>query len=217
MTIKRILLLLLLSLLLTGCGRLFLTADTIPWINQNPVLFKDDFTDQTGGWMTYQDSLSFAGYEQSGFRLMTDVPNYQIWSVPGLSFRNTQIFVQARKIEGIDDNLFGLMCRYQDQAHYYAFVISSDGYFGIYKKIDGQLALIDQAHMDFSVAINQGTGVNDIQVVCLDDQLVLTVNNRRLLQVRDDTLTYGDVGLIAGSYETPGVSILFDNFIVLKR
>lgn len=217
MTFKRVTAFLLFSFLLTACGKTFLTADEIPWVNQNPVLFMDDFSSQTGGWMTYEDSLSFAGYEHSGFLLMTDVPNYQIWSVPGLNFRDTQVFVEARKIDGTNDNLFGVLCRYQDESNYYAFVISSDGYYGIYRRLNGQLALIDQVHMDFSTVIHQGDGANQVQIVCLGDQLVLTVNDEKLIQVRDDALNYGDIGLIAGSYATPGVSILFDHFIVLKR
>lgn len=214
---KNIAVLLLLAFLLMGCMKPLLAADDILWINQAPVLFKDDFSKYTGGWMTYQDSPSFAGYEQNGFRLMTVVPDYQIWSVPGLNFRNTQVFVQATKLDGTNDNLFGLLCRYQDESHYYAFVISSDGYFGIYKQVEGQLALIDQAHMDFSPVINQGATGNDIQAVCLNDQLVLTVNDTKLLQVQDNTFSHGDVGVVAGCYAKPGVNILFDNFIVLQR
>ncbi len=35
-------------------------------------------------------------------------------------------------------------------------MIGSDGYYGIYKQVEGTQTLIDQVHLDFSAAIAQG-------------------------------------------------------------
>jgi hypothetical protein len=214
---KKFLLILFIPILLAACGYRQITADTFPWISDEEILFRDDFSHQSGGWNTFEDNLSYSGYFQGGFRLKTDVANYQIWSVPGLNFKDAQIFVQAEKIGGNDNNLFGLLCRFQDDSNYYAFVISSDGYFGIYEKLYGELELIDQRHMDFSPEIKRGAAINDIQAVCQGKNLVLSVNDVLLLQVQDDSITYGDVGLIVGNLSDGGVDILFDHFIVVKR
>jgi hypothetical protein len=114
-----------------------------------------------------------------------------------------------------DDNLFGLVCRYQDDQNFYALVIGSDGYYGIYKRIDGEQSLIDQVHMDFSDAIHPGVEDNVIRAVCQADQLGLIVNDMPLIQVQDDALAQGDVGLILGTFAKPGVNVLFDDFIVI--
>lgn len=203
-----------LPLILIGCSEFPITADTFPWIRDERVLFKDTFTYMSGGWMTHEDSLSYAGYEKHGFRLWADVPNYQFWSVPGLNFKDTQIVARARVLEGPDDNMYGLLCRYQDEDNYYALVIGADGYYGIFKTLDGEQSLIDQPHMDFSGQINRGEDENELQAVCVGELLSLFVNGIRLLQVQDDSLAYGDVGLIVGNFEEPGVDVLFDDFIV---
>jgi hypothetical protein len=70
--------------------------------------------------------------------------------------------------------------------------------------------------MDFSEAIQTGDGINDIKAVCQGDYLALFVNETRLIQVRDDSLGYGDVGMIVGNLKETGVNILFDDFVVLK-
>lgn len=202
--------------LLTACSSALFAADTLPWVSAEPVLFRDSFSLESGGWTVRDEPRSFVGYDRSGFRLWSEIPDYQLCSTPGLNFKDTLIYVRARKIGGNDDNLFGVICRYQDEANYYALVIGSDGYYGILKRVDGEQTLIDQANAGFSEVINRGESINDLQAVCQGDQLALLVNGTRLLQVQDGDLRHGDVGLIVGNFETPGVDILFDDFIVIR-
>jgi hypothetical protein len=206
----------LLLLSLSACSDSWFAADQVPWVGEEPVLFRDDFSGEVVPWTVRDDPLSFAGYAQSGFRLWTQVPDFQFWSVPGLNFQDTLVHVRARKLAGPDNNLFGLICRYRDEENFYALVIGSDGYYGVFKRVDGEQSLIAQDHMDFSEAINRGEDVNVIQAVCQGDQLALIVNETRLIQVQDSTFTNGDVGVIVGSFSEPGVDILFDDFIVVK-
>jgi hypothetical protein len=202
--------------LLSGCGKKGWTADTLPWVGADPVLFKDDFSKENSGWSISEDALSFSGYEEGKFRLWVDVPDYQIWSVPGLNFKNSHIATRAEKRSGPDNNFFGVLCRYQDEFNYYSFVISSDGYFGAYKVVDGEKSLITQQSMEFSEVINRGNATNDIQAVCNGNNFLFIVNEKQLVEMQDDCLTYGDVGLIAGNLAENGVDILFDHFIVIK-
>jgi hypothetical protein len=153
---------------------------------------------------------------QEGFRLWVDMPNFLIWSVPGLNFKDTRVYTKAQKTAGPDNNLYGVICRYQDQQNYYAFMISSDGYYGIYRRQAGIISRMGLTQMGFSEAILRGDQTNEILALCQGDQLVLYVNDIKLLQVTDDTFTHGDVGLVAGNLTTPGTDILFNYFIVLK-
>lgn len=216
MKIKRLSVLILMLILLSACSHLPIPMDTMPWANNNPVYFRDDFSQNSGGWSVFDSGLGFAKYDQGGLRLGSEVENYQIWSSPGLNFADVQIFTQSTKLSGTDDNLFGILCRYQDRSNFYAFVIGSDGYYGIFKMVQGQQSLIKQPHMDFSPVIKPGSEINKIQALCKGDQLALVVNDNVLLRVQDDTLSHGDVGLMVGNFSQPGVDILFDNFIVVK-
>lgn len=201
---------------LSACRPAFMAADQLPWVGDEPILFRDDFSGQNIGWSTHEDSLSFAGFDLSGYRLWSRMPNFQFWSVPGLNFQDTLIQVRATKLDGPDDNLFGVICRYQNDENFYALMIGSDGYYGIYKRVEGVQTLVDQVHLDFSAAIAQGEAANTIQAVCRADQLALTVNDVRLIQVQDDTFSNGDAGIIVGNFTEPGVDILFDDFIVVS-
>jgi hypothetical protein len=215
---KRInfLMMIILSFVLGGCQAEALAADKLPWVGDESVLFKDDFSHLTGGWRTYEDSISYAGHQSGGFRLWANVPQYQFWSTPGLNFSDTLIYTKTRQLGGPSDNMVGVLCRYQNSANYYALVIGSDGYYGIYKMAAGQQSLIAQAHMDFSEKIHRGGEENEIIALCKGNQLALVVNDTPLIQVEDSTFKNGDVGLIVGNFSEAGVDILFDDFIVIK-
>lgn len=201
---------------LSACRPAFLAVDGLPWIGDEPVLFRDDFSEDSGIWTTWETQSSFSAFDHGGLRFWSGVPEYQFWSVPGLNFKDVLINVHARKLTGPDNNLFGLICRYQDSDNFYALTLGSDGYYGIYKRVDGEQSLIEQTHMDFSEAITRGEGVNAVRAVCQADQLALFVNDVKLIQVRDDTFGNGDVGIIAGNFNETGVDIVFDDFIVVK-
>jgi len=51
-----------------------------------------------------------------------------------LNFVDTLVHTRALKLNGPDDNMFGILCRYQDEENYYALVIGSDGYYGVFRR-----------------------------------------------------------------------------------
>jgi hypothetical protein len=46
--------------------------------------------------------------------------------------------------------------------------------------------------------------------------LTLSINGQKLMQVQDADFASGDVGLLAGAYDTQGVDLIFHQFIVKK-
>ena len=75
--------------------------------------------------------------------------------------------------------------------------------------------MIDTESMRYSPTINAGLdATNQVRADCNKNSLSLSVNNTRLLKVEDSDFAAGDAGLIAGAFESPGVDIRFDNFIV---
>ena len=60
------------------------------------------------------------------------------------------------------------------------------------------------------------TATNTIRADCVGSSLSLYVNGEKLDEVQDTEFGSGDVGLMAGSFDTPGTDIHFDNFVVTK-
>jgi hypothetical protein len=180
------------------------------------VLFQDDFSSTSSGWDQVSGPGSVTDYNNGVYRLYVNEANTDIWANPGLSFTDVRIEVDAAKIGGPDDNDFGVICRAEDVNHFYFFIISSDGYYGIGKISGEDQELIGMERMETSDLIRQGAAANTIRADCVGETLTLYVNGEQLIQVTDSQFTSGDVGLIAGSFSEPGTDIHFDNFKVLK-
>jgi hypothetical protein len=178
------------------------------------VLFQDDFSDISSGWDHFDDGEVFTDYVDGAYQMIINIENTDVWSNPGLSFVDAVVEVEATKQAGPDDNDFGIICRYQDTSNFYYFLISSDGFYTIAKWVGGDQILINSENMEYSEVINQGYATNQIRADCVGNRLVLWVNDQILVEATDTAFTTGDVGLIAGTFGTPGTDITFDDFVV---
>jgi len=185
--------------------------------NTPTILFKDDFSDPSSGWADIDDADSVTGYSNDSYRIMVKLTDWYFWSTPGKNFSDVIIEVDATKIGGPDENEFGVICRYKDDNNFYILSIGSDGYYGVSKFLEGEWFLVgmDQLLYNDNV-INTGNTINHLKVTCKDENLTLEVNGEILVDVKDSSFPDGDVGLIASSFDEPGVDILFDNFIVSR-
>jgi hypothetical protein len=190
----------------------------VPPNTQPLVLFQDDFSDTSGSWYSMETDEGLTDYFNESYRILVNREDYYLWSIPkGRSFTDVRIEVNASKIGGPDFNEIGVICRYKDSDNFYFFTISSDGYYCVSKFIDGneQWIGMDEPQLD-DVNIRTGEATNQLEVVCSQETLSLSVNGKHLIDVTDGDLSEGNVGLIAGTWDTPGTDILFDNFKVLK-
>ncbi len=185
--------------------------------NSDNVLMVDNFTDPLSGWKVWvgEDGSSI-DYSNGTLRIFVNKPQFDYWSVAGKNYDDVHLESDIVKGEGPDDNDYGLICRYQDQDNFYAFVISSDGYAGIIRVKDGDYRVLSGESLQYSEAVHRGADRNRLQAVCQGPQLTFSVNGIQLFEVTDDSFASGDVGVIAGAYDTAGVEILFDNFAALK-
>lgn len=210
------LLFLVLVLTMVSCQRLDISS---VWMDvpPNSVLFQDDFSNTASGWKNHNDSpFGSRYYVDGGYRIKVNSIHSLIVSTPGLSLSDTYIYVNATKHAGPDDDNYGILCRWRDNNNFYFMVISSDGYYGIGKLSNGHQTLIGKDKMLPSEVINQGLSSNHLRVDCVGDSLSLYVNGEHLISVIDTDFTYGDVGLLAGTFGEPGTDILFSNFSVIK-
>ena len=185
------------------------------------VLFQDDFSDPTSGWDQFSDTDGLTNYENGVYRIFIDTPEFTFWANPGLGDTlpsDVRVEVDATKISGPDFNDFGVLCRYSgtgSSASFYEFIISSDGYAGIVRVTDSSQDVISgDGQLQFFDAVIQGNATNHIKAECFGSLLTLYVNDVILTSVTDTTLTDGDVGLLASTYDEGGVDVHFDNFLV---
>lgn len=176
--------------------------------------FYDDFSSPSSGWDSIRDTIGMTDYDQGGYRIQVNEPSNDYWGNPGLWLTDAIITVEARKYGGPEDNDFGIICRYVDMDHYYAFLASSDGYYAI-TKVDGAVAEpLGQDQLLPTSAIQPGT--NTLRASCVGSTLTFFINGTQVASVEDFSFSGGDVGLIAGTFAEPGTDMLFDNFAVQK-
>ncbi len=184
--------------------------------SENTPFFMDDFSDHQNGWkLTIQDE-GIVQYDGDAIRMLIKNPGTELWSTPGISIKDSSINVDAEKISGPDNNLFGLLCRYKDSDNFYGFLVSSDGYYAIVKSIGGERKILSSDSFEPSGFIQKGASNNHIRADCVDKTLTLYVNWEKVDEVADIDLSSGGVGIIAGTFNEPGTDIKFDNFIVIE-
>jgi hypothetical protein len=180
------------------------------------ILFADDFSEPNRHWKTGDFDGALVEYRAGGLRILVNESYRDAWSVAGKRFRDVELGVESILLNGPLDNHFGLICRYQNDRNYYVFLISSDGYTAIGKMRDGAYQVLGSGNMQYSEAVQQGNAVNQIWAECNGDQLTLAVNRQTVIETHDGDFVEGDVGLLAGAYETAGVDVFFDHFAVLQ-
>ena len=179
------------------------------------VLFQDDFGQPTTGWDRLQAAEGIMDYDASGYRILVNSLQTNFWSTPHKDFSDVRIEVDTGKIGGPDENRIGVVCRFTGD-DYYFFLISSDGYYGMGVYTGGQAVLLGQSEMQQNPNIKTGLAVNHLRADCVGSTLTFYVNGVQVAQAQDTTLAKGDIGLLAGTFSTPGVDVVFDNFVVLQ-
>lgn len=191
-------------------------SDLIP-AAPGDILFQDDFQNTRSGWDNVSSPRGETQSIDGAYRIWIDQPYTNLWANPHLHFEDVQIEVQAENMGGPDSNVYGVLCRVdQEASSYYFLVISSDGYYGIGKVKAQEQKLLSSPNMLPHPAIRQGRGVNHIRADCVGDRLVLYANGQKLGETRDNEFVEGDIGLTAGTFEQPGVDIHFTDFRVLQ-
>jgi len=179
------------------------------------IYFQDAFNESTSGWPILNATTMITNYESGIYRIWSNTINIHATAVNGkLSYPIARIEVSTKNIGDLNND-FGIICRYKDENNYYYFVISSDGFYGIGKIVNGaDSIIIPGGSMQPSDFIN--TDSNRLVAICNDSTLTLYVNDNLLAEVTDNSLTSGWIGLIASRYGIEGVDVYFDDLLVAK-
>lgn len=174
------------------------------------LLLEDDFSQKE--WQAYVDNEHRQVYEDGRYVIGVEVTGYTYWSTAGDDFSNFIAEVETTQISGPDDNDYGLILRYQDEANFYSFEISGDGFYTFVKYVEDELFEIipwQESHH-----IHQGNQTNTLRVEAVGPNFTFYINDALVDAAIDSEFSQGDVGLLVGTYDEPGVTIAFDNLKV---
>lgn len=204
-------------LLTSGCDAVNSVRQKLPVRPESgEILFVDDFSDPGSGWQTWSEGDSVIAYHEGGLRFIINEPHYDYWSRPGRWYGDVRLETLVTLKHGSDDNDFGLICRFQDDRNFYMFLASSDGYAGIVKVQNGNYDVISGSALEYKTEVARGQASNLLRAECSGSDLTFFVNDVKVAEAKDDAFPEGDIGLIAGTYDSPGVDILFDHFLAMQ-
>jgi hypothetical protein len=129
--------------------------------------------------------------------------------------QHTDVIVNAvvRQTEGLLGNGFGIVCRADEQANGYYFLLSSDGQFTISVGTSARDALFELIPWQYHSIIRQGFEPNEIRAVCAGNYLAMFINDVFVAEAFDDEFTAGELGVVIGAVRQPAAA-RFDNILV---
>jgi S1-C subfamily serine protease len=177
------------------------------------VIYEDDFSDESTGWPKNSNSDGSYFYDESRYYIQVKSANYfqPIYSGEQLSDVILRINAQVEQTSETGD--FGVICRYDNNDSLYIFEITQDGYYGIFKMINGEwYPLIDYIYSDMMVNLKNAS----FYAACIGNTLTFAVNGKLLGEVTDESLQDGDYGFFAGTFDNGGNTVSFDNIVVTR-
>lgn len=176
------------------------------------VIFSDSFDDNDNGWGTLNDAEGSVSV--TGGQLVIDVytDNMIFWSTLPDVYESLIMVAEANVLQPAGDGDIGFVCGYQDENNFTALEISEDGYYSIWKYESGDfITLVEWTPSD----VVASDGPFTLAAYCGPDRLALAVNDTLLAETFDPSYSAGQVGLLAGCWELPNISVGFEDFIIL--
>ena len=179
---------------------------------EGTILFDDDFSDPASGWSTNSDSYGTTAFQNGEMTVEVKTTNYVIWSEINTDYDDVIMVADVRVINSVGNGDFGFTCGIQDNENFTVLEISEDGYFTFWKYQSNEfISLIDWTYTD-EVAMGSPFV---LAALCGTSNLALVVNGGLLAEYFDPDFTPGKIGLLAGTYETSGFKVGFDNFTLM--
>ena len=175
------------------------------------VILSDDFSSNVNNWALGVSSDASADITGGQMVIGVSLENYIVWSdLPG-TYNSLIMGVNAQVIQSSYDGDFGFVCAMQDMDNFTVLEITEDGYYGIWKYVNNEyVQLADWAYSD----IIASGGPYSLAAYCGPDRLALAVNGTLMTETVDYDYTAGRVGLAAGCYTYPNLTVGFDDFAI---
>jgi len=176
------------------------------------VIFEDDFSNADSGWLNTADADGKRTYENGEYSIEVISPMYWYWSDQYFPYDALMAEADVRVVKSVGDADYGFVCGMQDDQNFTALEISEDGYFTIWKQVGDEFStLIDWTYSEQLA----GPGPYRLAAQCSREKLMLAVDGILLGKVQDPDFSPGSFGMIAGTFETGGFKVSFDNLIIM--
>lgn len=174
--------------------------------------------DSIGSWTTGEDVNAVGSISGGVYEMSLEQSGDIFWVTAGQNFADGEYQVEITPLEGAQDNGYGMLFRVNEEDEsFYVFKVSSDGFAFIGHCTDScleQRALVGQDWFS-TPAVEQGFGVtNSLRAVVSGSDMIFYVNGEEVGRATDDTLSQGDIGLMAETFTPGGLRVTFDNFTV---
>jgi hypothetical protein len=202
---QQLVLLFALLLFVVGCGG-----------EAGRLVLEDDFDGSNDAWGS-ETAVQFSrGYASGRYYFDVIEPDWLAWTTVDSKLTDSRIVFNAHLSAGSEDSHYGAVCRLRDAGTFYYLAVSPDGFYGIFRRIDGGplQAINESGAMAYSPAIRTGNESNQIEAVCEGDTLTLLANGEVLETVVDDSLRRGRFGFGAASGPEAPVRISFDDIAI---
>jgi hypothetical protein len=183
------------------------------------VLFEDDFSKPTNGWMVAKTDYAEFGYLDGEYRILLQKPDFNTFSIlPKQKFDNVSIEVDARLVSGSANGVFGILCRAEADegtaSKAYVFAIRADGVYGILKRTSP--SFWDAIAMGSgSKVIKPGNAINHLRADCSGGTLTFYINGEKVLEKADSAFSGGFVGFaVTTQPKSEPLDVRFDNFVI---
>ncbi|HEY9077552.1 MAG TPA: hypothetical protein VIO61_13550 [Anaerolineaceae bacterium] len=177
------------------------------------VLLSENFSNTQTTWTSGDlDGASIA--IKDGLYQITITKNEWIsWGKANKSFSDFALSVDAQVMvtPNTPDYGFGIAYRIKDNKNLSFFEVYPGKYFKASRLTNGSWSTLNIQNN--TAALKDPKAVNTLRMICQQALCEFSVNNQKVLTVRDSTVLAGDVGVFATKYNTPGsVRVGFDNF-----
>jgi len=183
----------------------------LPTLASDAILFQDDFSNPKSGWDRASQGGNSTDYADGKYRITLATPQQDIWANPYQYFdQDIIVEVDVWQNPSTVQAAYGIICGYSDVNNYYALTVDSGGYVEIFRYQQAKRLTLYSAENQPSIDSEH----NHLEALCASSALQLRINGSVVAEVEAQEFLYGDVGLIASSFDETPLEILFDNFIV---
>ncbi|RIK43370.1 MAG: hypothetical protein DCC55_05795, partial [Chloroflexi bacterium] len=190
-------------------------AERLAAIRMTVPVVSDDFRRDEDLWPTTSDEYVAYSYVRRTYRITVKTPNWL-----GFAFNRDSeeqplssflAEVDVAQVAGPLDAEYGLIFHHKDSDNFFLYAVSGAGTYSLWKKVDGNwTALINWTDTEALDISEEAT--NSLALLVEGEQITLLVNDIVVAQYTEEAPFTGAVGLMAGTFDEPGVEIAFDNF-----
>lgn len=170
--------------------------------------YEEDFSDPFSGWDDAFDAYTTKQYGNNRYQIEVSTSNLIAWGLANRDVTDFEVEVEARQEDGSIENSYGLLFRVQDRRNFYRFDVSSDGFYLLSKFVDGVWTNLIE---DWTPSPHISDETNLLKVSAVGPEITISANGQTLTSVTDDSLSHGNFGFFASTFNEPYVWVSYDN------